>query len=65
MNRALRPFHEIKKLESVPAKVPIVKFELHTSVVSSRAEPKYFEFDINSNCVAGIYNAYLLGGLAT
>jgi poly(A) RNA polymerase GLD2 len=64
MNFALRPHDEIKEISVREARVPIVKFKLNANVVDPNAPDKIFEFDINCNCVAGIYNSYLLGGLA-
>lgn len=64
MNVALSQYKEIKSLESVSANVPIVKFKFNAKKVDPSQASKVFEFDINCNCVAGIYNSYLLGGLA-
>ncbi|KAI6184695.1 PAP-associated domain-containing protein [Aphelenchoides bicaudatus] len=64
INKALRDFKEIRDIDSRPARVPIVNFKMNTKDVMPEVEPREFDFDINCNCVAGIYNAYLLGGLA-
>ena len=57
----LRKLSEFRNVKNVPARVPIVKFDLDASVVDYKEEN--FEFDIQCNCVAGIYNSFLLGGL--
>ena len=59
----LRKSREFREVKSVGARVPLVKFLLHSNVVDYYAEAIDFEFDIQCNCVAGIYNSFLLGGL--
>lgn len=64
INYALRQFDEIKWIKSVDARVPICKFEMDIKDIDQSEESRIFEFDINCNCVAGVYNAHLLGALA-
>jgi hypothetical protein len=64
INYSLRQFDEIKNIDSIDARVPICKFELDINDVDKSEKSKIFDFDINCNCVAGVYNAHLLGALA-
>ncbi|CAD5234416.1 unnamed protein product [Bursaphelenchus xylophilus] len=53
----------IYHLKLVAATVPIAKMVINLQEVGLTDQKKLMEVDINCNCVAGVYNSYLLGGL--
>ncbi|KAI6198259.1 hypothetical protein M3Y99_01891700 [Aphelenchoides fujianensis] len=52
---------QIRELATVPARVPLVKGKMLSTVVDPTGPALEFELDIQCNCVAGVY---LLGGFA-
>ncbi|CAD5229379.1 unnamed protein product [Bursaphelenchus okinawaensis] len=59
----LKDLDAVKSIKLVDATVPIVKMQINTKLLGISQVDKTIEVDINCNCVAGVYNSFLLGGL--
>ncbi|KAI6205067.1 hypothetical protein M3Y94_00750600 [Aphelenchoides besseyi] len=56
IHMALRKHKEIVDISTTNARVPIVTFKMSSKAVDKHADEVIFDFDVNCNCVAGIYN---------